>query len=174
MQYSIGVEYGLHCLVYLIDIPPNSSIGIKDLATFQGISESYLSKIFSKLAKSGIVSSVSGVKGGYRLAKLPEDISFWDVVEAVEGATPIFQCKNIKDNSFLCLDEDVAACTRATPCVINQAMLEAEVSMRNSLRSKTLSWLNEELKRVLTPQSRKKTHEYFANVNQIPDEKFIV
>src|SRR6478752_1530243 len=102
MQYSIGVEYGLHCLVYLIDIPPDSTIGIKELSAFQGISETYLSKIFSKLTKAGIVSSVPGVKGGYKLAKSPEDISFWDVVEAVEGATPIFQCKNIKDNSYLC------------------------------------------------------------------------
>jgi Rrf2 family protein len=163
VQYSIGVEYGLHCLVYLIDIPPDSSIGIKDLSAFQGISESYLSKIFSKLAKAGIVSSVPGVKGGYRLAKSPVDISFWDVVEAVEGTAPIFQCKNIKDSSYLCRDEDYAACSKATPCLINQAMLEAEDSMRNTLRNKTLNWLNEELERVLTPQARKDTRDYFVN-----------
>ncbi|MDU0205947.1 MULTISPECIES: Rrf2 family transcriptional regulator [Paenibacillus] len=167
MQYSIGVEYGLHCLVYLIDIPPDSTIGIKELSAFQGISETYLSKIFSKLTKAGIVSSVPGVKGGYKLAKSPSDISFWDVVEAVEGKAPIFQCKNIKDNSYLCTkDEEVAACTKATPCTINMAMLEAEDSMRNVLRNKSLTWLNEELDRVLTPQSRKQTREYFANSNQ--------
>ncbi|MGG3451787.1 RrF2 family transcriptional regulator [Domibacillus aminovorans] len=167
MQYSIGVEYGLHCLVYLIDIPPDSTIGIKELSAFQGVSETYLSKIFSKLTKAGIVSSVSGVKGGYKLAKSPADISFWDVVEAVEGATPIFQCKNIKNNSYLCRDEDYAACALASPCVINLAMLEAEDSMRNVLRNKSLTWLNEELDRVLTPQSRKDTREYFANSNNV-------
>ncbi|BBI33979.1 RrF2 family transcriptional regulator [Cohnella abietis] len=165
MQYSIGVEYGLHCLVYLIDLPPDATIGIKELSAFQGVSETYLSKIFSKLTKAGIVSSVPGAKGGYRLAKSPEEVSFWDVVEAVEGATPIFQCKNIKNNSYLCQDEDYAACTRASPCVINLTMLEAEDSMRNVLRKKSLSWLNEELDRVLTPQSRKDTREYFASSN---------
>jgi Rrf2 family protein len=165
MQYSIGVEYGLHCLVYLIDIPPDSTIGIKELSAFQGVSETYLSKIFSKLTKAGIVSSVPGVKGGYKLAKSPAEISFWDVVEAVEGATPIFQCKNIKNNSYLCRDEDYAACALASSCEINLVMLEAEDSMRNVLRSKTLTWLNEKLDRVLTPQSRKDTREYFANSN---------
>lgn len=165
MQYSIGVEYGLHCLVYLIDIPTDSTIGIKELSAFQGISETYLSKIFGKLTKAGIVSSVPGVKGGYKLAKPPEEISFWDVVEAVEGATPIFQCKNIKNNSYLCRDEDYKACSLASSCVINLAMLEAEESMRNLLRNKSLTWLNEELDRVLTPQSRKDTREYFANSN---------
>ena len=109
MQYSIGVEYGLHCLVYLIDIPPDATIGIKELSAFQGVSETYLSKIFSKLTKAGIVSSVPGVKGGYKLAKSPAEISFWDVVEAIEGATPIFQCKNIKNNSYLCRDEDICS-----------------------------------------------------------------
>ncbi|CAM4394496.1 Rrf2 family protein [Paenibacillus endophyticus] len=165
MQYSIGVEYGLHCLVYLIDIPKDSTIGIKELSAFQGVSETYLSKIFGKLSKAGIVSSVPGVKGGYKLAKPPADISFWDVVEAVEGASPIFQCKNIKNNSYLCRDEEYAACTQASSCVINLVMLDAEDSMRNLLRNKTLTWLNEELDRVLTPQSRKETREFFANSN---------
>lgn len=166
MQYSIGVEYGLHCLVYLIDLPPDASIGIKELSAFQGVSETYLSKIFSKLTKAEIVKSVPGVKGGYRLAKSPEAISFWDVVEAVEGKKPIFQCKNIKNNSYLCRDEEVAACTKATPCLINLSMLEAEESMRNVLRNKTLTWLNDELNRVLTPESRLETREYFANSNK--------
>ncbi|GMK40824.1 Rrf2 family transcriptional regulator [Paenibacillus sp. CCS19] len=163
MQYSIGVEYGLHCLVYLIDLPPDASIGIKELSAFQGVSETYLSKIFGKLSKAGIVRSVPGVKGGYRLAKAPQEISFWDVVEAVEGKSPIFQCKNIKDNSYLCRDEEYAACSKASPCLINLTMREAEESMRNVLRNKSLTWLNEELDRVLTPESRQETREYFAS-----------
>ncbi|WP_141499991.1 Rrf2 family transcriptional regulator [Paenibacillus luteus] len=166
MQYSIGVEYGLHCLVYLIDIPPDAIIGIKELAAFQGISETYLSKVFGKLAKAGIVSSVPGVKGGYKLAKPPGDITFWDVVEAVEGVSPVFQCKNIKDNTYLCRDEDYRACSAASPCVINMTMIEAEESMRSVLRNRTLTWLNEELDRVLTPQSRKETREYFESINK--------
>lgn len=159
MQYSIGVEYALHCLVYLIDNTEDSSIGIKELSTFQGISETYLSKIFSKLSKKGIVSSVPGVKGGYKLAKSPEEISFWDVIEAVEGPKPIFQCKNIKDNGYLYREN---ICSPGTSCTINLVMLSAEEKMRDFLRSKTLSWLNEELDRVLPNQTREETRKYFS------------
>jgi Rrf2 family protein len=132
MQYSIGVEYALHCLVYLIDIPEDSSIGIRTFPFFQGISDTYLSKIFTKLSKAGIVSSVPGVKGGYRLAKSPEEISFWDVTEAVEGAKPIFQCKNIKDNGYLYREN---CCSASSSCTINLVMLSAEEKMRDFLRT---------------------------------------
>jgi Rrf2 family protein len=159
MQYSIGVEYALHCLVYLIDIPEDSSTGIKELSSFQGISDTYLSKIFTKLSKAGIVSSVPGVKGGYRLAKSPDEISFWDVIKAVEGPKPIFQCKNIKDNGYLYREN---CCSAPSSCTINIVMLAAEEKMRDFLRSKTLSWLNEELDVVLPKQMREETRKYFS------------
>lgn len=159
MQYGVGVEYALHCLVYLIDVPSKESIGIKDLAEFQGLSETFLSKVFGKLSKAGIVSSVPGVKGGYTLAKSPEDISFWDVVEAVEGPKPIFQCKNIKDNGYLYRE---GRCSAPSFCTINLVMLSAEEKMRDDLRSKKLSWLNEELNRVLPNQIREDTRKYFS------------
>ncbi|MCR8842459.1 Rrf2 family transcriptional regulator [Paenibacillus sp. SC116] len=162
MAYSIGVEYGLHCLVYLIGIPSNSTIGIKELAEFQGISETYLSKIFGKLSKSGIVHSVPGVKGGYRLAKSPNVISFWDVVEAIEGNKPIFQCKNILSKGFLDRDSDKPSCQSHNPsCTINLVMLEAEEKMRNELRAKTLDWLDKELDRTLPPKRRENTKAFF-------------
>ncbi|NYE04499.1 Rrf2 family protein [Bacillus niacini] len=159
MQYSIGVEYALHCLVYLIDIPEDSSTGIKELSSFQGISDTYLSKIFTKLSKAGIVSSVPGVKGGYRLAKSPDEISFWDVIKAVEGPKPIFQCKNIKDNGYLYREN---CCSAPSSCTINIVMLAAEEKMRDFLRSKTLAWLNEELDVVLPKQMREETRKYFS------------
>jgi Rrf2 family protein len=159
MQYSIGVEYALHCLVYLIDIPEDSSTGIKELSSFQGISDTYLSKIFTKLSKAGIVSSVPGVKGGYRLAKSPDEISFWDVIKAVEGPKPIFQCKNIKDNGYLYREN---CCSAPSSCTINIVMLAAEEKMRDFLRSKTLAWLNEELDVVLPKQMREETLKYFS------------
>ncbi|MBY0147494.1 Rrf2 family transcriptional regulator [Neobacillus niacini] len=162
MQYSIGVEYALHCLVYLIEIPEDSSTGIKELSTFQGISDTYLSKIFTKLSKASIVSSVPGVKGGYRLAKSPEEISFWDVIKAVEGPKPIFQCKNIKDNGYLYREN---CCSASSSCTINLVMLSAEEKMRDFLRSKTLAWLNKELDTVLPNQIREDTRKFFSKSN---------
>ncbi|GAB2575272.1 RrF2 family transcriptional regulator [Gracilibacillus alcaliphilus] len=146
MKYSVMVEYALHSLVYLIDVPEEDSIGIKKLAEFQGLSETYLSKVFGKLAKAGIVSSVPGVKGGYRLQKNPKDISFWDVIQAIEGHKPIFQCKNIRENFAYRRDKTCDSCDVHSICTINKVMLEAEQQMRDYLSSKTLAWLNEDLK----------------------------
>jgi Rrf2 family protein len=179
MQYSVMVEYALHSLVYLIDISEEESIGIKDLSEFQGLSESYLSKVLAKLAKAGIVSSTPGVKGGYRLAKAPEEVSFWDVIEAVEGVKPIFQCKNILKTNMMYVDkegkldkenkidqedqeEPSCACTSGnTTCLINLTMLEAEAHMREFLRKRTLAWLNKELANTLPEHVQTGTRNYF-------------
>lgn len=142
MQFSIGVEYALHSLINLIDAPVDSPIGIKELATYQGVSESYLSKFFTQLTKSGIVRSIPGVKGGYELAKNPEDISFGDVVSAIQGNSPLFRCKEIRNNIIPCRGKSSPSREK---CLINSVMLEAELQLMNFLRTKSLAWLNEHL-----------------------------
>ncbi|WP_256253148.1 Rrf2 family transcriptional regulator [Paenibacillus sp. UNC496MF] len=62
-------------------IPNESKIGIMELALFQCFPETYLSKIFTKLAKAGIISSVPGVKGGFRPSAESGQNFLWDVVE---------------------------------------------------------------------------------------------
>ncbi|GEK35016.1 RrF2 family transcriptional regulator [Kurthia sibirica] len=163
MKYSIMVEYALHSLTYLIDLPKEQPIGIKDLAEFQGLSETYLSKVFGKLSKAGIVKSVPGVKGGYSLASAPDTISFLDVVNAVEGVQPIFQCQNIlrhaKESK---VETRCADCTvKKTPCIINLTMLAAEQQMHAYLQGKTLAWLHSELDVILSPERRAEIQQFF-------------
>ncbi|AOH54635.1 Rrf2 family transcriptional regulator [Peribacillus muralis] len=149
MQFSKGVEYALHCLSYFVDLPTGKSVGVKELATFQGVSETYLSKIFTKLKKSGIVRSMPGVKGGYELAKHPSKIDFWDVIEAIEGKQPFFQCANIRQRCILSEGQEVQDSIQCGPCTINVIMLEAEEKMRVYLKSKNISELNDTLKMKL-------------------------
>ena len=58
MQLSQGVEYAFHSLFYMVDMSVGSTIGIKELAELNKLSETYLSKIFTKLRKAGIVRSI--------------------------------------------------------------------------------------------------------------------
>ena len=142
LQFGIGVEYALHSLFYMIEIPQGKTIGIRELAGLNNISETYLSKVFTKMRKSGIVRSVPGVSGGYELARLPEEISFWDVVESVEGAAYSFQCVEIRQkNIFAEPGEFSSNC----PCLIKVVMTEAEEKMREYLRTKSLAWLRQEV-----------------------------
>jgi len=153
VQFGVGVEYAFHSLFYLVDLPPHKTIGIKDIAKLNDIAETYLSKVFSKLRKAGIVRSVPGVKGGYELAKPAEEISFWDVIEAIEGPAPLFRCAELrKKNIFV---DDPSVFSSSCPCLIKVVIQDAEESMRDALRAKSLAWLHETVWRDF-PDDRKR------------------
>ena len=120
MSISVGVEYALHCLIYLAIPTTSRSIGIKEMAAFQGISETYLSKIFMKLRKKGLVSAVPGVKGGYRLSREADEITFWDVVEAIEGPHYRFQCAEIRQHMAIVDPHELPPSFSECPCLISE------------------------------------------------------
>lgn len=139
MQFSVGVEYAFHSLFYLVDIPDDKTVGIKQIAELNEITESYLSKVFTKLRKAGIVRSTPGVKGGYVLARSAQDISFWDIIEAIEGGSFFFQCAEIrKKNIFV---DDPSVFSDKCPCLIKVVIQDAEHLFRESLKGKSLQWL---------------------------------
>lgn len=142
MQFSVGVEYAFHSLFYLVDVPAHKAIGIRQIAELHGITESYLSKVFARLRKAGLVQSIPGVKGGYTLARPAEDVSFWDIIVAVEGSSYFFQCAELrKKNIFV---DDPSSFTDKCPCLIKVVLQEAEEQFRSSLRAKSLRWLHEQ------------------------------
>lgn len=143
VQFSIGVEYAFHSLFYMVEIPGHKPLGIKQIAELNAIPESYLSKVFTKLSKAGIVRSIPGVKGGYELARTAEEISFWDIIEAIEGASYFFQCAEIrKKNIFV---DDPSIFSGNCPCLIKVVIQEAEDLLRTSLRAKSLRWLYDQV-----------------------------
>ncbi|MGL4403802.1 MAG: RrF2 family transcriptional regulator [Fusobacteriaceae bacterium] len=163
MKFSVGVEYALHCLLYIVKLKDGEFIGIKDLAEFQGVSESYLSKVFTRLGKAGITKSVPGVKGGYELARSPENISFWDVVEAVEGKESFFQCAEIRQKNILVDQDNLPDTYTKCPCFIKVVMQEGENEMKKYLSKKTLAWLyNEVYGRILPKETEQETIEWFT------------
>ena len=167
MKFSVGVEYALHCLLYMVDIEEGISVGIRDLAKFQGISETYLSKVYAKLSKCGIIKSVPGVKGGYALARSAEEITFWDIIEAVEGKEPFFQCAEIRQKNILLDKENLPDTHTKCPCLIKTVMLEAEDEMKKYLNNKTLLWLYDEVYNKKIPEEMKeKTIEWFNNIKK--------
>lgn len=74
------------------------SASSQDLAEFQGVSSAYVAKLFTTLKCAGLVVALEGAGGGYRLARAAADISVLDVVQALEGNKPLFQCKEIRGN----------------------------------------------------------------------------
>ncbi|MCC6140904.1 MAG: Rrf2 family transcriptional regulator [Nitrospira sp.] len=144
--YSSSVEYGLHCLLYLVDASGEAKASSFDLAEFQGVSPSYVAKLFGQLKTAGLVTAVEGAHGGYRLARPAKDITVLDVVEALEGGNPLFQCREIRSKCALFDDAPPAWATKGV-CGIHAVMLEAEQQMKQSLAGHTLADLSHQVTR---------------------------
>lgn len=136
-----GVEYGLHCLLYLTapaDDAPSPSV--RDLAELQGVPAEYLAKLFTKLSKAGLVTATEGARGGFTLARPAEDISFLDVILAIDGDKHLFECREIRDRCAV-FDADKPAWAITGLCSIHAIMLSAEKRMRDELASHSLAEL---------------------------------
>ncbi|MBL3539019.1 Rrf2 family transcriptional regulator [Aminivibrio sp.] len=60
-------------------------MSVKEMAETVSVSESHLAKVFQKLAKEGLVTSVRGPGGGFQLARDPGEISLFRIYTAIEG-----------------------------------------------------------------------------------------
>lgn len=93
MKFTKAANMGLHVMVYFAQNDQlENNLSIHDLANKFEVSSSYLSKILTQLAKVSLVSSVSGVKGGYCLKRDPIEISFLDIIRAVDGLPDEVNC----------------------------------------------------------------------------------
>lgn len=138
MKLGEGVEQAIHSVTMLAVLPADGVLSAAALAEFHGVSASYLLKHLQALSRAGIVDTVPGPKGGYRLAQAPEEISLLDILLAVEGPEPAFRCKEIRQNGPNPLPKE----RFNAPCQINAAMLRAERAYRNELRKVTVAALN--------------------------------
>ncbi|MDS1135785.1 RrF2 family transcriptional regulator [Nitratireductor indicus] len=129
MKLSEGVEAAIHCTALLAQLEEGKTMPASALAEYHGLSQSYLLKHLKALAGAGILESVPGPHGGYRLARLPEQITLLDVVLAIEGPKPAFRCAEIRQRGPGALEP--AAYVK--PCGINAAMLRAERAYRSVL-----------------------------------------
>lgn len=129
MKLGDGVEQAIHCVSMLAGLSDGGVLSAAALAEFHGVSTSYLLKHLQALSGAGIVSTVPGPRGGYRLARKPAAISLLDIVLAVEGPAPAFRCSEIRQRG----PDPLPARYFKAPCGINAAMLKAEKAYRAEL-----------------------------------------
>ncbi|MDX1341920.1 MAG: Fe-S cluster assembly transcriptional regulator IscR [Reinekea sp.] len=99
---------GRYAVTAMLDLALNEQkgpINLADISERQGISLSYLEQLFSKLRKQGLVSSVRGPGGGYRLGSSTGEISVASVVDAVSESMDATKCqgKSGCQNGEICL-----------------------------------------------------------------------
>ena len=104
---------GLHAvraLHALAELPESAFAGAQDIAARIGAPPNYLGKLLRTLALAGILESQKGKGGGFRLARAPESVSLFDVIDPIDHLNRWSGC-------FL----GQAACSDAAPCAVHDA-----------------------------------------------------
>jgi Rrf2 family protein len=103
MKLSTRSRYGLRAMVELAAQGEGRCVTLKTIAQTHGMSEYYLEQLFAPLKKAGLVASVRGAQGGYRLGRPAETVTAGDVLRALEGSLSPVEC----------LDDGTAVCASA-------------------------------------------------------------
>ncbi|MHC6225300.1 RrF2 family transcriptional regulator [Pseudomonas sp. X10] len=136
--YSAGVEYGIHCLLFLVGERGESrEASVRDLAELQGVPHEYLAKVFTKLARAGLVAATEGVRGGFRLDRPSDEITVLDIVTAIDGPKKIFDCREVRERCTLFEGSPPSWAIDGT-CAIHAVMLNAQKRMEEALAQQTI------------------------------------
>jgi Rrf2 family protein len=119
MKLSTRTRYGVRLMVALALKDRQAPTFLKDIANSENISEKYLSLIVIPLRRVGLVTSIRGARGGYRLAKDPSEITLKEIVDVLEGDCSLVEC--VKNTS---------TCSRMPICAIHDiwAMIGGKIS----------------------------------------------
>ena len=93
MKLSTKGRYGVMAMVDLAQFAALGPVALAEVAERQEISLSYLEQLFAKLRRAGLVTSVRGPGGGYKLAYAAEEIRIADVIAAVDEPIRTTGCK---------------------------------------------------------------------------------
>ncbi|HLM31933.1 MAG TPA: Rrf2 family transcriptional regulator [Solirubrobacterales bacterium] len=106
MLFSTKAEYGVRLMVELGRRSGTEPVALAAVAEAETLPLSYLEHLVAKLRQVGLVTSVRGAHGGYKLARPAEEITMLDVVEALEGPVAPMECFHAdREGRVLCSHE---------------------------------------------------------------------
>lgn len=142
MKITAKSRYALRVLLDLAVHDGGGSRTIKEIAASQGISEKFISRIAVSLRRAGLLATERGVNGGLRLARLPENITLLDIVQAMDGPLALLRCL-----------VRPGVCARQGRCAAENAWGKVARSLAESMRGVTLAEVAEESRR-LSPETQ--------------------
>ncbi|HOQ75510.1 MAG TPA: Rrf2 family transcriptional regulator [Thermoclostridium sp.] len=133
MKISTRGRYALRLMLDLALNDPDEYVTIRSISERQEISYKYLEQIISVLNRGGLVKSVRGSQGGYRLAHPPEEYTVGMILRQIEGnLVPV-----------ACMEDEPNQCPRSNKCVTLTVWKELGDAINNVLDSITLADLVE-------------------------------
>ncbi len=143
MRIPMRVDYGVRALVELAMRYGEGPVQTSVIAYRQGIPEPYLERLMSALNKSGFVHSRRGPQGGHLLARDPDQVNLYDVMQELDGNSSPMDC--------LTLPTD---CMFAGSCAQKEIWQSVEESIQKVLESTTLDHLAERQKALIVESDR--------------------
>jgi Rrf2 family protein len=106
MKVSTKGRYAVRVMLDLAVHNTGEYIPLKEISARQNITVKYLEQIIGMLNRAGMLNSLRGNNGGYRLAKQPEEYTIGDILRITEGSVALAPC----------IDEGTADCERRSDC----------------------------------------------------------
>jgi Rrf2 family protein len=143
--FSASASHALRALARLAASGGADQILGRTLADDVGVPSAYLAKVLGTLARTGIVVATRGVRGGYRLARPPHEITLRQIVEPFEG-------KRMDPGCLLRPDE---ACREDGPCPAHEAWSAVKTTYLSFLEHTTLADIRDGVDAPLPKPSRR-------------------
>ena len=135
MKLPESTEWVLHAATVLAQLDPGQAASAGQLAAHYDLPAAYLAKQLQALVRAGVLSAVTGPRGGFRLARPADQITMLQVVEAVDGGSPFYTCNEIRQRGRAAAPPERCRET----CGIAARMADAEAAWRESLRAVTIA-----------------------------------
>ncbi|UXD86929.1 Fe-S cluster assembly transcriptional regulator IscR [Thalassolituus hydrocarboniclasticus] len=129
MRLTTKGRYAVTAMLDLAIHAQTGPVSLNDISGRQGISLSYLEQLFAKLRRGGLVASVRGPGGGYRLSRDGSEINVAEVVDAVNESMDATRCNRRGD------------CQDGEECLTHHLWLELSDQIHAFLRGITLAQL---------------------------------
>lgn len=139
-----NTDYALRVMVQLATNYGNGPVSARILAAEGDISHQLVCKLMQKLHTAGLVESIMGPKGGFRLSKKPSKISLLRVIEATQGPISLNRCLLSAD-----------WCPRQRNCPVRPKLAKLQKSLRNNFDDIKLDELTKK-SRAKSKNSRRK------------------
>ena len=96
MKLPVSTEWLLHCATSLAQLEPGATASAAQLAQYFDLPAPYLAKQLQALVKAGVLAATTGPRGGFRLARPASEITLLQIVEAVDGTSSPYECREIR------------------------------------------------------------------------------
>ncbi len=130
LQISRKIEYGLRAMLYLAAQPEGSLVPFREIAERMNVPQDFLAKIMKKLVSESLAASTRGSHGGFSLGRPAAQITFLDVIEAMEGKVQVNLCA-----------EHSNACNFGTDCTMTEVWQLGQARMLEVFRHAKLDRL---------------------------------